>query len=313
MAPRPRILGDSPEPSIYGMDYGAASTMAGGTGDDTYIIDNSGDRIVERHGEGTDTAVVMTGEAFALPDNVEIARAGSDARVVMFGNDAPNTLIGRGGDDHLNGAGGDDKIDGGKGNDYINGGRGNDYMAGGTENDTYVIDSASDIVREYEGEGIDTAEVHIVAYSLPANVENAYMMAGGTATHSLYGNSLANQLHGGASNNRLYGGEGDDHLFGYYSADLLEGGAGADRMTGGGDDDTFVLRRGEADGDVLVDFDGAYGWPGDSITFVGYGSGAFLTRDDATHWTVHSGDGLVHETFEVLTGRTIVESDYFFV
>ena len=42
-------------------------------------------------------------------------------------------------------------------------------------------------------------------------------------------------------------------------------------------------------------------------------TGASMTRDGATHWTVNSGDGLVHETFEVLTGRTIVESDYFFV
>jgi Ca2+-binding RTX toxin-like protein len=231
----------------------------------------------------------------------------------LFGNDAPNTLIGRGGDDHLNAAGGDDKIDGGKGDDYINGGHGNDYMAGGPDNDTYVVDSASDIVREYTGEGTDTVEVHLEAYALPANVENAYMMAGGTATHSLYGNSLVNHLHGGASSNRLFGGEGDDHLFGYRSTDFLDGGPGADRMAGGDGDDTFVLRRGETDGDVLVDFSGAYGWPGDSIIFLGFGSGASLTRDDATHWTVHSGDGLVHETFEVLTGRTIVESDYFFV
>ena len=49
-------------------------------------------------------------------------------------------------------------------------------------------------------------------------------------------------------------------------------------MTGGAGNDVFVLRKGEANGDVLTDFFGRGNADGDSIVLVGYAAGTTFTR-----------------------------------
>ncbi len=44
-------------------------TMAGGFGNDTYIVDDIGDQVIETAGEGTDT--VRAAVSYALSANVE--------------------------------------------------------------------------------------------------------------------------------------------------------------------------------------------------------------------------------------------------
>ena len=72
---------------------------------------------------------------------------------------------------------------------------------------------------------------------------------------------------------RLFGGSGDDQLEGGGRADVIDGGAGADSMFGGAGRDTFVLREGEAEGDLIIDFTA-----GDRVRLVGFDPGTELTN-----------------------------------
>src|SRR5205085_773333 len=59
-----------------------------------------------------------------------------------------------------------------------------------------------------------------------------------------------------AGDDTLIGGSGNDDLHGQGGNDILNGGAGVDLLDGGRGNDTFVLHRGEANGDTVADFDG---------------------------------------------------------
>lgn len=167
------------------------------------------------------------------------------------GND---TIYLNDGDDSGWGAAGHDLIDGGNGNDHLygdisgtdapvttpgndtlQGGAGNDTMYGGAGNDTYFIDSTGDVVSESvdgtsDDGGIDTVFT-TVSYTLGQHIENATMLAGGTA-QNLSGNALNNVLVGNSSWN------------------FLGGGAGNDTMIGGAGDDAYSVSDA---GDVVIE------------------------------------------------------------
>lgn len=91
---------------------GGADTMKGGNGDDIYVVDNTGDKIIEKAGQGDDA--VHSAVTYYLPDNVEdlvltgtaaINGVGNAQDNRIDGNDASNTLWGRGGSDVLTGNG----------------------------------------------------------------------------------------------------------------------------------------------------------------------------------------------------------------
>src|SRR2546423_121725 len=82
-------------------------------------------------------------------------------------------------------------LTGNAGDNILDGGAGNDEMAGGAGNDTYVVDSASDVVTEAAGQGIDTVQSS-VSYTLGANVENLTLT--GSASVNAPGRKLNNAL-----------------------------------------------------------------------------------------------------------------------
>ena len=104
---------------------------------------------------------------------------------------------------------------------------------------------------------------------------------------------------------RIDGGEGDDVILGAASADTIDGGAGADTLLGGGGRDVFVLRRGEAEGDVLLDFNGRQGGGArDLLLLLDFDIDATLLNSGGDTWTVGG------ESFR-LTGVTALRSgDY---
>jgi Ca2+-binding RTX toxin-like protein len=206
-----------------------ADTMAGGTGNDTYVVDNTGDVVVELSGQGTDT--VQSSVDFTVADTnfIETVVLQGSSNLSATGNIYDNTLTGNTGANTLTG---------GAGNDTLDGGAGADSLVGGTGNDTYVVDNAGDVVIENVGEGTDLVQSS-VNYTLASNVENLTLT--GSSAISGTGNTLDNALTGNSGNNTLTGGAGND---------TLNGGAGADSLVGGTGNDTNVVDNA---GDTVVE------------------------------------------------------------
>ena len=170
-------------------------TMSGGAGDDSYVVDASGDVVVEGLNSGIDT--VTSSISYALSVNVEnLVLTGTDA-INATGNNLANSLTGN------------------AGANMIDGGAGNDTMAGGLGDDTYIVDQVLDVVRENAAQGIDTVRAS-VDYALSANVENlelygtALIATGNSLDNRLTGNSGANLLDGLGGNDTMSGGGGND-------------------------------------------------------------------------------------------------------
>ncbi|PTE08121.1 calcium-binding protein, partial [Mesorhizobium helmanticense] len=101
---------------------GGADKMSGFGGNDTYYVDNAGDRVIEAAGGGTD--MVRTSTTFALSRSsdaqIEIlttTNADSTAAINLTGNDFAQTIQGNAGANVINGLGGADTMRGYGGND----------------------------------------------------------------------------------------------------------------------------------------------------------------------------------------------------
>lgn len=109
-----------------------ADVLNGGLGDDTYIVDNRGDSIVEpKMGGGTDTVAAEV--SFTLSKLLENLVLTGEANLDGAGNKLANSLVGNAGDNELNG---------GKGNDRLAGGLGSDTLIGSKGLDVFVFDTA---------------------------------------------------------------------------------------------------------------------------------------------------------------------------
>lgn len=209
-------------------------TLTGGTGDDTYVVDNSGDRVIELAGEGWDG--VNASVSFTLSDHVESLKLTGKAAISGGGNELDNLMRANDAGNALWGGAGHDTLWGGAGDDTLDGGEDADTLAGGAGNDIYVVDSAGDTVTEQAGQGIDLVRAS-VNHALGAHLENLTL----TGTHALsgYGNDLNNVIRANDAGNTLLGGSGQDTLWGGAGSDLLDGGLEADLMAGGAGNDTY--------------------------------------------------------------------------
>jgi Ca2+-binding RTX toxin-like protein len=197
---------------------------------------------------------------------------GGGSDIIAGGNglfdstDGGDFLFGDGGDDVIDGNGGDDVIAGGAGSDLITGAEGNDTIYGG-DSATDTTDTGNDILLGEAGNDI------------------------------IYGNGGNDSLYGGDDNDQLFGGAGSDTLDGGNGNDVLNGGAGADTLTGGAGNDVFVFHKGEANGDVVTDFNGNGAGAGDSIRLEGYAAGTTFTEiGHSGQWKIND-----HGFIEIVT------------
>jgi Ca2+-binding RTX toxin-like protein len=173
----------------------AANTLTGGAGNDTYVVDNSGDVIVENASEGTD--LVQSSVTYTLAANVENMMLTGITAINGTGNALNNSITGNSADN------------------VLDGGAGTDTLVGGAGNDTYYV-STGDTVTEAASAGTDTVNSD-ATWTLGSNLEN--LTLSGTTAINGTGNTLANVLIGNSAANTLSGGTG---------ADTMQGGAGDD-------------------------------------------------------------------------------------
>jgi len=272
------LLGDDGNETFDGR--GADRFMAGGAGDDAYIVDGTSDRVVETPGAGNDR--VYASVSYNLTANVETLsttlHSGTDA-INLRGNELANTIMGNAGANNLDGAGGNDILDGKEGNDTLfggqdddilygrdgndtlRGGNGVDYLEGGLGDDAYFVDDLVDTIVERAGEGDDRIYAtlsYVLAPNLSVETLSTSLHAGTNAI-DLTGNDLANLIQGNAGrnvltgaggndvldgkdgNDVLYGGAGDDILYGRAGHDWLEGGTGSNYLEGGDGADFYFI------------------------------------------------------------------------
>ncbi|NKC33705.1 Calx-beta domain-containing protein [Falsiroseomonas selenitidurans] len=215
-----------------------ADTMLGGTGNDTYVVDNTGDRVIEASNAGMDH--VLSSVSFNLSgQHIENLTLTGTSAINGTGNTLANQITGNSGNNLLMGGSGNDTLDGGAGADTLDGGTGADSMVGGTGNDTYVVDNTGDRVIEASNAGVDHVRASVTFSLSGQHIENLTLT--GTSAINGTGNTLANQITGNSGNNLLMGGSGNDTLDGGAGADTLDGGTGADSMVGGTGNDTYVV------------------------------------------------------------------------
>jgi Ca2+-binding RTX toxin-like protein len=207
------------------LDGGAGNDrLIGGGGDDVYLLDSSGDVVVENANEGADT--ILAGFSYSLGTNLENLTLTGTGAIDGTGNGLDNLLTGNSGNNQLFG---------GAGNDILIGGAGNDRLDG--------------------GDGFDLASYDDLTIALEVDLNNSagtVISASGTDTlvsiEGIVGGSGNDTLKGNGADNQLGGGSGDDTLMGLAGNDILRGGAGLDQIDGGAGDDTLY---GEAGNDNL--------------------------------------------------------------
>lgn len=192
--------------------------MLGGLGNDTYVVDDVSDAVIEAMRQGTDT--VQSSITYTLGANIEKLTLTGSAAINATGNELDNTLTGNSAANVLTG---------GEGNDSLNGGAGADTMVGGLGDDIYTVDNAGDVITELTNQGLDHVKSSIT-YTLGMSLENLTLTGSGAIAGT--GNAEDNVLVGNAGNNTLTGLAGDDRL---------DGAAGNDTMLGGIGNDTYVF------------------------------------------------------------------------
>ena len=193
-------------------------SMDGGAGDDSYVVNASGDKVVEGLDGGIDTVrTALT--AFTLGDNVENLVLTATGSATGTGNGLDNTITGGAGSNKLYGMDGFDFLFGGGGSDTIYGGNGGDQIDGGIGNDSMLGGAGDDLILG--GAGNDR-------------------LFGGTENDQLFGDAGNDQLDGEDGDDLLSGGIGNDSLLGRAGDDVLDGGEGNDTLNGGLGHDTYT-------------------------------------------------------------------------
>lgn len=248
------------------MDGGTgADRMEGGTENDTYLVESTGDKVVELAGQGIDT-VKTTLSVYTLGAHVEnLKNIGTSQIFVGTGNGLDNGMTGGANSDYMFGGDGKDSIFLGAGKDFAWGGTGNDSIEGQAGDD---------------------------------------MLSGGLGADYLAGGTDKDDVRGDGGDDVLSGGTGDDRLSGGTGLDWSWGGSGKDTFvflsTSDFKKDGYVSSRtseavydfGAGDRIDLSAIDANAKLSGNQA-FTFFGEGAPGTKTAGSLWTVDMGDDLM--------------------
>ncbi len=243
-----------------------ADRMTGGSGDDTYVIDNAGDVADETGGDGSDTLQLsvsysLSDTVHALGDIENLTLTGS-AAINGTGNAFDNVITGNAGSNVIAGLGGADTLDGGGGTDTVtyaasaagiavslmtgqcSGGDAEGDTLLGFENltgtafaDTLEGGAGASVLAG--GAGIDTLTYENATARVTVNLSvTSAQSTGGSGSDTLSG---FENLTGSGYGDTLTGTSGVNVLTGLAGNDTLNGGGGADYMTGGEGNDFYVV------------------------------------------------------------------------
>lgn len=237
------------------------NVLTGSLGNDTYVVQNTTDTVVENASEGTDT--VRSEATYTLSDDVEYLTLIGTGNINGTGNDLANIITGNVGDNILDGGVGDLIAD---------------SLRGGMGDDTYVVDlkavstttvALQDAVVEYAAAGVDTLQLHgdlgvqsgYTNFKLTSTsfkyLENLDTSDTGDTKLNLYGNAANNEITGNDADNIISGAAGIDTLIGGLGNDILYSGLGNDTLTGGAGNDKFTFDtslNGVTNVDAVMDF-----------------------------------------------------------
>ncbi|MEY4592678.1 MAG: hypothetical protein RIR18_1573 [Pseudomonadota bacterium] len=189
-----------------------ADSMVGGLGNDTYIVDNTGDVVIELANQGSD--LVKSSISFTLSGNVENLTLTDSTNINGTGNVLANVITGNSGNNALDGGAGADTLISGDGNDTLIGGTGKDVLTGGAGSDIFRFDVAFsntdfDTITDFVS-GTDKISLKAsLIGKIGSTVESSEFLIKGTATQT-------------ATHYLIY-----DKTTGYLSYDADGSGAGA--------------------------------------------------------------------------------------
>jgi Ca2+-binding RTX toxin-like protein len=201
------IVGNAAANTLDGL--GGADVMWGYGGNDFYFVDNVGDIVVERAGEGFDQIFVDNISSYTLQAGSEVEQLSTRGSATTFavnltGNELNNTIVGN------------------SASNVIDGAAGADVMWGYGGNDFYYVDNSADMVVEARGDGYDTIYA-LADYRLPTGIELELLRTMGSASTyavNLTGNEFNNVIVGNAATNIINGGTGVDAMWGYGGNDV---------------------------------------------------------------------------------------------
>jgi len=262
------------------LDGGAGiDQLTGGTGDDTYVVDDAGDSVIEAADEGEDEVRTALGsrtdftQLYTLPANVENFTGTAAGGQGVFGNSLDNVFsTGAGSDLIVLHDGGNDSVNAGAGDDFVYYGgafTNADSNIGGDGYDTlglvgaYTLTLDADDLVGFEKLALYSSGNPAQPASYAITTNDANVAAGQqlfvvglslSAAESLIFNGSAeldggyvirsgaghDTLTSGAKRDDIDGGAGDDVIHGGAGKDSIAGGIGADHLWGDAGADRFV-------------------------------------------------------------------------
>lgn len=178
-----------------------ADTLIGKNGNDSYVINHTGDKVVELVDAGTDTVQSMIA-SYQLSSHLENLELVGNLAVAGYGNSRANIITGNDLNNTLNGDAGNDRIIGGIGADTLTGGLGQDTFIFNSINDFSALNVA-DLITDFNQSEGDLIDFSVIDANSMTSENDAFTLisadnfsAAGQVRFDSYSNTLYGEING---------------------------------------------------------------------------------------------------------------------